>query len=102
MITYTCDEAMIVFKNVDDLNRLRFTKDVMEFAGFQSGDEVMVTLKDKEITVTPVTADSPAEGRYAVDIHTNIRVGLEEAGFKSMTYKIRSVEGKITAKSSDF
>lgn len=89
----------VTVKDVDALNRLRFTKPVLSAAGFDAGDQISVSFKNGSIVLgKPGDAgQGDLSGIHTVDEYTNLRLSLAAAGYTANSYRISVAGDRVLA-----
>jgi len=80
----------LVIKDVDHINRLRFTKPILEAAGFDAGDQISVLFKNGFVILNKpgdVGLDD-LSSIHTIDKYTNLRLSLATVGYKARSYRI--------------
>jgi hypothetical protein len=87
--------GMVKVKNVDEQNRLRFTKDILNTAGYEAGDQVSVVFDGDDIILRD--ANTLDGNVHTIDSHCNLRVSLNAVGYTDPAYKIDVTNDTIVA-----
>lgn len=85
-VTSANDDDEIIIKTVDSQNRIRFTKHILESAGFIAGQKCNVTFSSDSIIVTCVA--NGASFTHTIDEYTNLRVSLNAMQYTANAYLI--------------
>jgi hypothetical protein len=98
-ITEAFKKNPLIVKDVDHINRLRFTKPMLNAAGFMAGDQVSVSFTNGSIILGKPSAAGQGDvsGVHRIDERTNLRLSLEWVGYTAKAYKMTVAGDKILA-----